>query len=163
MILTTLCYIENNDDYLVLHRVKRKVDVNEDKWVGVGGHFMDNECPFSCVKREVREETSLDIDSFKLRGVVTFISDCWETDYMFLYTASINDELRASIDVNDYNLCDEGNLRWVNKKELLTYNIWEGDKIFLELLESGKCGFDLKLTYRGNQLIEAMLDGIKLR
>jgi 8-oxo-dGTP diphosphatase len=149
--LTTLCYIEKDDAYLMLHRVKKENDINKDKWVGVGGHFEADESPEECLLREVKEETGLTLTSWKLRGVVTFICDRWQTEYMFLYTA---DEFEGEMIA-----CDEGNLEWVNKGEVYNLPIWEGDKIFFRLLEHREDFFSLKLRYQREELVEAVLDG----
>ena len=149
--MTTLCYIEKDDQYLMLHRVKKEKDVNKDKWVGVGGHFEKDETPEECLLREVKEETGLILNSWKLRGIITFLSNEFHTEYMFLYTS------------NDYSgemiSCNEGNLEWVNKSDVYNLPIWEGDKIFLELLEKSSEFFSLKLRYEGSKLVEAVLNG----
>ena len=151
MINSTLCYIENDGKYLMLHRVKKENDVNKDKWVGIGGKFEDGESPEDCVLREAKEETGLTLTSFKYRGVVTFVSDRWETDYMHLFTADgFSGELTE---------CDEGVLEWIDKEKLDAIPKWEGDKIFLRLLDEEGPFFSLKLRYRGEHLEEAVLDG----
>ena len=151
--MTTLCYIEKDDQYLMLHRVKKEKDVNKDKWVGVGGHFEKDETPEECLLREVKEETGLILNSWKLRGIITFLSNEFHTEYMFLYTS------------NDYSgemiSCSEGNLEWVNKSAVYNLPIWEGDKIFFELLEKSSEFFSLKLRYEGSKLVEAELNGEK--
>lgn len=151
--MTTLCYIEKDDQYLMLHRVKKENDVNKDKWVGVGGHFEKDETPEECLLREVKEETGLTLNSWKLRGIITFLSNEFHTEYMFLYTS------------DDYSgkmiSCNEGNLEWVNKSDVYNLPIWEGDKIFFELLEKSSDFFSLKLRYEGNNLVEAVLNGEK--
>ena len=109
--LTTLCYIEKDDSYLMLHRIKKKQDVNEGKWIGVGGHFEENESPENCLLREVKEETGLTLTSWRFRGIVTFIAKGWPTEYMCLYTADgFEGTLRE---------CDEGELAWVAKKAII--------------------------------------------
>lgn len=153
--LTTLCYIEREDSYLMLHRVKKEKDVNKDKWIGVGGHFEPDETPEECLLREVKEETGLTLTSWKFRGIVTFLSDQWHTEYMCLYTA---DGFKG--EVTD---CDEGTLEWVPKARLDELNLWEGDRIFFRLLEEQRGFFSLKLSYRGDELVEAVLDGEKIR
>ena len=150
MKLTTLCYIEKDNKYLMLHRTKKQNDANQDKWIGVGGKFEADETPQECLLREVYEETSLILTSYSLRGVVTFISDEWETEYMFLFTSS---EFEGQ--VSD---CDEGELVWIDKNELMNLNLWEGDKIFLKLLTEDVGFFSLKLKYRGDELIEHRID-----
>jgi 8-oxo-dGTP diphosphatase len=149
--LTTLCYIEKDDCYLMLHRVVKKIDVNKDKWIGVGGHFEAGESPEECLLREVKEETGLTLTSYSFRGLVTFLSDHWEPEYMCLYTA---DQFEGEMIP-----CNEGTLEWVPKKELFRLNLWEGDKIFFQLLGDNAPFFSLKLRYEGDVLVEACLDG----
>ena len=149
--MTTLCYLEKGDSYLMMHRVKKENDVNKDKWVGVGGHFEKNESPEDCLIREVMEETGLTLNSFRLRGVVTFISDEYENEYMFLYTS---DDFEG-----EPGPCDEGDLEWVRKEEVYSLPIWEGDKIFFRLLDKNVPFFSLKLRYESDRLMEAVLDG----
>lgn len=153
--LTTLCYIEKGDSYLMLHRVSKKHDVNKDKWIGIGGHFEENESPEECLLREAKEETGLILTSWKFRGIVTFISEGWDTEYMCLYTA---DRYEGEIIP-----CNEGVLEWIRKEDLLKLNLWEGDKIFLKLLQEDAPFFSLKLAYKGDILTEAVLDGKKLK
>jgi 8-oxo-dGTP diphosphatase len=149
--MTTLCYIEKDDCYLMLHRVKKEQDINKDKWIGIGGHFEGKESPEECLLREVKEETGLTLKNYRFRGLITFVTDCYETEYMCLYTAdSFMGELTE---------CTEGNLEWVSKSKLPELNLWEGDYIFLELLESRKEFFSLKLRYEQDKLAEAVLDG----
>ena len=148
---TTLCYIEKEDSYLMMHRVKKVNDINKDKWVGVGGHFEEGESPEECLLREVREETGLILTSFRLRGIVTFSTDVYPTEYMFLYTAD-------SYEVEMIE-CNEGNLEWVKKSDVYDLPIWEGDKLFFRLLEEEVPVFSLKLRYEGDKLVEAVLDG----
>ena len=150
MKLTTLCYIEKDNKYLMLHRIKKQNDANHDKWIGVGGKFEANETPQECLLREVYEETSLTLISYSLRGIVTFVSDEWETEYMFLFTAS-----EYEGEVSD---CNEGELHWIDKKEIMNLNLWEGDKIFLKLLTEDVGFFSLKLRYRGDELVEHRID-----
>ena len=128
MKMTSLCYIENDGKYLMLHRVKKVNDENQDKWIGIGGKFEDGEMPEDCVVREVKEETGLSLKSCKYRGIVTFVSNEFGTEYMHLFTSdSYSGELTE---------CDEGELVWIDKKDILGLNIWEGDKVFLELVDS---------------------------
>lgn len=149
--MTTLCYIEQGQEYLMLHRVSKDKDINKDKWIGVGGHFEEDESPEECLLREVREETGLTLTSYRFRGLVTFMSDKWQTEYMCLYTADgFEGELTK---------CDEGILTWVSKKDLKKLNLWEGDLIFFKLLEENTGFFSLKLRYEGNTLREAVLNG----
>ncbi len=151
MKLSTLCYIEKDNKYLMLHRIVKKNDVNKDKWIGVGGHFEQGESPEECLLREVKEETGLDLLSYRFRGIVTFIASGWETEYMCLYTADRYEGEMIS--------CNEGVLEWVDKEKLLDLNLWEGDKIFLKLLNEDVPFFSLKLQYEGNELVQAYLDG----
>ncbi len=151
---TTLCYLERNGEYLMLHRIKKENDCNRDKWIGVGGHFEDGESPEECVRREVLEETGLVLTRFSYRGIVTFASDKWETEYMHLFTADgFSGALRE---------CDEGALEWIGKDALLNLPMWEGDRIFLKLIESPRPFFSLKLKYEGETLAGAWLDGESL-
>lgn len=150
MMLTTLCYIEKDDKYLMLHRVKKQNDLNEGKWVGVGGKFEPEESPEECLLREVKEETGLTLTEYKARGVITFISDKWGCEYMHLFTATgFEGELVEE--------CVEGELEWVPKSEVLNLRLWEGDKIFLKLLEERDEYFSLKLRYEGDMLAESVL------
>lgn len=149
--LTTLCYMEKDDSYLMLHRVKKKDDINKDKWIGVGGHFEAGESPEECLLREVYEETGLTLTSWRLRGIITFGTDTCETEYMFLYTAEGFEGTMSQ--------CDEGTLEWVKKAKVCNLPMWEGDRIFFQLLEEDREFFSLKMTYRGDRLVEAILDG----
>ena len=152
----TLCYIENpQGEYLMLHRVKKKNDVNHDKWIGVGGKFEADESPEECLLREVREETGLTLTDYRFRAVVTFVAEGWDTEYMFLYTASgYTGTLKE---------CDEGNLEWVPKEKVYDLPIWEGDKLFFRLIEDPENPFfSLKMEYRGDTLVRAVLDGREL-
>lgn len=147
MKLTTLCYIEQDDKYLMLHRVKKENDLNHDKWIGVGGKFEKNETPEECLLREVQEETGLTLIKYCARGIITFISDEWETEYMHLYTAT---EFEGNMIE-----CNEGELVWVPKAEIQNLTLWEGDKIFLRLLNECDSFFSLKLRYEGEKLAES--------
>lgn len=149
--LTTLCYIEKDDKYLMLHRVKKQKDVNKDKWIGIGGHFETGESPEECLLREVKEETGLTLTGFSFRGIVTFSAVGFPTEYMCLYTA---DQFEGTL-----TECDEGTLEWVEKERLMSLNLWEGDKIFFRLLMEGAPFFSLKLSYDGDELIEVVLNG----
>ena len=149
--VTTLCYIEREDSYLMLHRVKKKNDLNENKWVGIGGHAEEGESPEDCLLREAMEETGLLLTSYRFRGLVTFVSDKWGTEYMCLYTADgFEGELTD---------CNEGCLEWVLKSEIPNLNLWMGDLIFFRLLEENAPFFSLKLRYEGDRLAEWQLNG----
>ena len=150
MNFTTLCYIEKENKYLMLHRTSKKKDGNKDKWIGVGGHFEKGESPEECLLREVKEETGLGLTSYQFRGIVTFISDEWPDEYMCLYTAD-----RYTGDIGN---CDEGELVWVEKGKIMDLNIWEGDKIFLKLLTENQPFFSLKLEYKGDKLVNTVLN-----
>lgn len=149
--MTTLCYIEKDDCYLMLHRVKKENDLNKDKWIGIGGHFEDYESPEECLLREVKEETGLSLLDYRFRGLVTFVTTDGITEYMCLFTSdSFTGELIS---------CNEGELEWVKKDCFHKLNLWEGDYIFLDLLEKRESFFSLKLVYENNKLITAVLDG----
>ena len=151
---TTLCYIRRGGDTLLLHRVKKENDENRDKWVGIGGKFEEGESPEDCLQREVREETGLTLDAWRYRGIVTFVSDEWGTEYMHLFTAdAFHGEVRD---------CDEGVLEWLPWERLPQLPIWEGDRIFLRLIDEDAPFFSLKLRYTGDRLVEAVLNGKQL-
>lgn len=152
---TTLCYIERQGQYLMLHRVKKENDINKDKWIGIGGKFEEGESPEECALRETKEETGLALTSYRYRGIVTFVSDKWESEYMHLFTA---DGFEGTL-----KDCDEGELAWIKKKDLLALPAWEGDKIFLALMQQNRPFFSLKLVYEGEHLAEAVLDGERIR
>ncbi len=150
--LSTLCYIEKDGQYLMLHRTRKKHDVNKDKWIGVGGHFLPDESPEECLLREVREETGYTLLNYAFRGIVTFVSGDGLTEYMRLYTAD-----RFAGDPVER---DEGELAWVPVKDVLSLNLWEGDRVFLKLLADGEPFFSLKLVYDGDgKLVRSILNG----
>ena len=154
MIHTSLCYITRGNDVLMLHRIKKKNDINHDKWIGIGGKFKENESPDECLLREVWEETGLTLKRWQCRGIVTFLSDT-DGEYMYLFTADgFEGELKE---------CDEGDLQWVSRDFLDALPKWEGDKIFLDLLWQDAPFFLLTLRYQGEALVEAILDGKKIR
>ena len=155
MILSTLCYITRGDEVLMLHRVKKKNDINKDKWIGIGGKFEGEESPDECLLREAREETGLTLTAWRCRGVVTFLNDCCEGEFMYLFTADgFQGELKT---------CDEGDLEWVSRDFLDSLPKWEGDKIFLDLLWQDAPFFLLTLRYHGDTLVDAVLNGQKIR
>ena len=145
--LTTLCYLEKDGCYLMLHRTKKENDLNRDKWIGVGGKFEAEESPEECALREVREETGLTMTKYRFRGLVTFVSDEWGTEYMHLFTCTGFTGTLCD--------CDEGELTWLPKGELLKKNLWAGDKLFLRALDERQDFFTLKLVYHGEELVHA--------
>ena len=151
MILSTLCYIEKDGCWLMLHRVKKKNDVNHDKWIGIGGKFEEGESPEDCLLRETREETGLTLTEYRFRGLVTFVSDEAPTEYMHLFTAT-----GCPGTLQEW---DEGTLEWVPIKQVETLPLWQGDRLFLELLQREERFFSLKLRYEGERLAEAVRDG----
>ena len=154
MKMTTLCYLERGEQYLMLHRVTKQNDENHDKWIGVGGKFEPGESPEDCVVRECFEETGLTLTDYRYRGIVTFVSDEWGTEYMHLFTATGFTGVQRA--------CDEGELAWIDKRRLRELTLWEGDRIFLRLLEEDAPFFSLKLVYRGERLAEAVLNGKRI-
>ena len=158
MINTTLCYITRGNDVLMLHRIKKKNDINQDKWIGVGGKFEGTESPDQCLLREVFEETGLTLTSWQCRGVVTFLQDTESGtfgEFMYLFTA---DGFTGTL-----KECDEGQLQWVSREFLDNLPKWEGDQIFLDLLWQDAPFFLLTLHYQGDKLINAILNGQKIR
>ena len=152
---TTLCYIERDGQYLMLHRVKKENDENRDKWIGIGGKFEAGESPEDCVLREVREETGLTLTDYRYCGIITFVSDRWETEYMHLFHATgFEGTIRD---------CDEGVLEWIAKDALARLPQWEGDRIFLRLMQENRPFFSLKLVYAGERLTQAVLNGEVIR
>lgn len=149
---TTLCYLERDGCYLMLHRIKKENDLNRDKWIGIGGKFEEGESPENCLLREVREETGLTLGSWRYCGIVTFVSDEWGTEYMHLFhSEDFHGSLRE---------CDEGSLEWIEKSVLASLpDQWEGDRIFLRMMENNEPFFSLKLCYRGDLLTGAELNG----
>ncbi len=154
MINTTLCYIEKDGKYLMLHRVKKVNDLNQDKWIGIGGKFEDKESPEECMLREALEETGLTLIKPEYRGILTFVSNKWPTEYIHLFYAdNFSGELKE---------CDEGNLEWVAIEDIYSLPIWSGDKIFLKLIEENAPFFSLKLQYEEDNLVNAVLNGEKI-
>lgn len=152
---STLCYIVKDGKVLMLHRVKKKNDINHDKWIGIGGKFEPEEAPEECILREAKEETGLTLTSWQCRGVVTFLQEGGEGEYMYLFTA---DDFTGELIE-----CDEGDLQWVSLEFLDALPKWEGDQIFLDLLWQDAPFFLLTLRYQGDRLVEAVLDGKKIR
>ncbi len=151
MDMTTVCYIERDGRYLLIHRNKRENDGNYGKWLGIGGHFEPGESPDECVAREVREETGLALTEFAFRGVVTFVSGDW-FEYMFVYSAT-------GFEGEPTDGCDEGDIRWVEKTRLDSLPMWPGDRVFLHLMDQGYSGFSLKLVYENDDLARAVVNG----
>lgn len=155
MIQSTLCYILRGDNVLMLHRVKKKNDINKDKWIGIGGKFEPEESPDECLLREAAEETGLTLTQWKCRGILTFLNDCCEGEYIYLFTADgFTGQLKE---------CDEGDLQWVSRDFLDQLPQWEGDRIFLKLLWQDAPFFLLTLRYHGDTLTEAILNGERIR
>lgn len=148
---TTLCYVTRGDQVLMLHRVKKKNDINHDKWIGIGGKFLPEESPDECLLREAWEETGLTLTSWRCRGVVTFLNTECVGEFMYLFTADGFE--------GEMHLCDEGDLEWVSREFLNSLPTWEGDRIFLDLLWQDAPFFLLTLRYRGDILEEAVLNG----
>ena len=145
MLLTTLGYIEKDGKYLMLHRTKKKNDMNKDKWLGIGGKFEEGESPEECMIRETEEETGLRLKSCNLRAVITFVSNIYEAEHMYLFTSdNFEGELIE---------CNEGELKWVDKEEVISLNAWEGDKIFLEKLFNNDSFFTMKVEYNGDKMV----------
>lgn len=155
MLNTTLCYVTRGDEVLMLHRVKKKKDLNKDKWIGIGGKFEGEESPDECLLREAKEETGLTLTSWRCHGVVTFLSDQYEGEYMYLFTA---DGFEGAL-----KECSEGDLQWVSRAFLKQLPKWEGDEIFLDLMWQDAPFFLLTLRYQGDTLAEAILNGKKIR
>ena len=152
---TSLCYITRGDEVLMLHRVKKKNDINKDKWIGIGGKFEQDESPDECLLREAMEETGLTLTRWQCRGIVTFLNACCDGEYMYLFTA---DRFEGQL-----KECDEGDLQWVSREFLNDLPKWEGDRIFLDLLWQDAPFFLLTLRYNGDKLVEAILNGQKIR
>lgn len=145
MINSSICYIEKEGKYLMLHRTKKEKDINKEKWIGVGGKFEDKESSEDCIIREVKEETGLTLNSCKLRCIVTYVSKDWETEYMYVFTS---DDFSGELIE-----CNEGDLEWVDKTKIFELNLWEGDKIFLSKLQKDDTFFTMKFNYDGDKLL----------
>jgi 8-oxo-dGTP diphosphatase len=153
MLNTSLCYIDNGTQYLMLHRVKKDHDVNHGKWIGIGGK-MKEESPEECMIREVREESGLEVVSWQYRGVLTFLAPPWDSEIIHLFTATET--------LGVLRECSEGDLQWVDKEKLHCLNLWQGDRIFLRFLLAGEPFFSLKLVYDGDALRQAVKNGVSL-
>lgn len=149
MFVSTLCYLEKEDKYLMLLRNKKKHDVNEGKWIGVGGKCEKGESPEECVIRETFEETGIKLESLKMRGVLTFSSEGWEDEYIFVYTSD-----KFSGTITD---CNEGELRWIDKDKIMDLNLWDGDRIFLKIMLESDEFFSIKLSYKGDEIVDQQL------
>ena len=144
---TTICYIEKENQYLMLYRNKKKEDYNKGKWIGIGGKIESGETPEQCILREVKEETGLTLTAYQYRGIIRFTFDLWEDEEMYLYTATdFEGELNKE--------CSEGELAWCPINEVMNLNTWEGDRIFLQKLIDGETGIDLTLHYKGDELVD---------
>lgn len=148
---TTQCYLETDGKYLMLHRTKKTADENHDKWIGVGGKFEEGESPEECMLREVKEETGLNVVEWRYCGIVTFVSNIWPAEQMHIFVCTQWEGVQIE--------CDEGELKWIDKKRLYELSSWEGDKLFLELIDKNTPFFSLKLTYEGEKLLSATLNG----
>ena len=146
MIFSSLCYIEKDEKYLMLHRTKKNNDINENKWIGIGGKFEVGESPEECIIREVKEETGLTLNSYKFRGIITYISKTWETEYVCLFTS---DNFSGKLIE-----CNEGDLKWIDKKEVLNLKTWEGDKIFINKIQKDDKFFTIKFEYDGDTILK---------
>ena len=149
MRITTLCYVEHAGKTLMLHRTKKENDENAGKWVGIGGHLEEGESPEDCLLREVYEETGFCLTAYKFRGIVTFVSEKWGTEYMCLFT--------GESDTEEITECDEGELMWVENSKLEALPMWEGDRVFFDLLKNRDGFFSLKLVYEGEKLVESVV------
>lgn len=160
MKMTTVCYIRENSAYLMLHRTKKKNDPNHDKYIGIGGKFEDGESPEDCILREIHEEVGMHPKNLSYRGIITFVSTEYGTEYMHLFTATGLLPIEGGVTQHE---CEEGDLVWISKEKLWSLPMWEGDRIFLELIEKDTPFFSLKLCYQGETLIGAFLDGEKIK
>ena len=148
---TTLCYVEKDGKYLMIHRIKKVNDVNKDKWIGVGGKLEYGESPFDCIRREILEETGLSVGALSYKGIITFVSNEFGTEYMHLFHT---DDFSGSL----VEQCDEGRLEWIDINEVENLPLWEGDKIFLDLMRKDVPFFSLKLVYEGQNLVSHTLE-----
>lgn len=149
MVVSTLCYLEKDNKYLMLLRNKKEHDVNQGKWIGVGGKCEKGESPEECVIRETFEETGIKLESLKMRGVMTFASEGWEDEYIFVYTS---DKFSGHI-----TECNEGELAWIDKDKIMDLNLWDGDRIFLDIMINSDKLFSIKLSYKGDDIVDKQL------
>lgn len=145
MILSTICYIEKEGKYLMLHRTKKEHDINKEKWLGIGGKLEEKESPEECIIREVKEETGLSLKKYELRCLLTFTSTCYETEYIYVFTS--NDFEGELIE------CNEGDLQWIEKEKIMDLNLWEGDKLFIKKIQKDNSFFTMKFEYDGDKLL----------
>ena len=144
---TVMIYLEKDNQYLMLYRNKKKKDINKNKYIGVGGHVEKGETPDEAVVREVKEETGLDLLSFNKRGLVYFVLNGYEEE-MYIYT---------SLDFKGELIeCNEGELSWIDKDNVISLPIWEGDKYFLKHLLEDEKYFEMRLVYENDKLIEVI-------
>jgi len=148
---TTLCYIEKNHSFLLLHRTKKVHDINKDKWIGIGGHCEEGESPEDCILREAKEETGLLLTRYRYCGIITFVSDTCEGEYMHLFHA--DGFTGTPID------CNEGDLAWIPESKMMDLPHWKGDEIFFRLMQENAPFFSLKLVYKSEILTQAILNG----
>ena len=151
---TTLCYVQKDNNYLMLHRIKKEEDVNEGKWIGIGGRIEVGETPEQCLLREAKEETGLLLTSYQYRGIVHFRSEEYEDEDMHLFSADAFE--------GELTECNEGVLKWIDRDKLYDLPMWEGDKLFLGLIRSNANFFDLVLQYKGDKLVSSTLNGKKI-
>ena len=147
--ITTLCYLEKDNKYLMVHRNKKENDINKGKWIGVGGKLEKGETPEQCLVREVFEETGYKLNNYNYKGLVIFNYNEDEPLFMYVYTSSDFSGIEKK--------CDEGDLKWIPKNEILDLELWEGDKIFLKLLFENSQFFYLTLNYENDSLISTKL------
>ncbi len=148
-LFTTLAYIEKDGSFLLLHRTKKKNDFNEGKWIGVGGKLEPGETMVQAMKREIKEETGLQVEGYAYYGKIDFLNDSCPAERMYLF--------KVTSFSGDERECDEGDLAWVKKEEMDKLPMWEGDKAFLPLLEKeAKIPFRMTLIYKGGRLKEVL-------
>ena len=149
--MTTLCYIEKDNNYLMLHRTKKENDINNGKWIGVGGKLEKGETPQECAVREILEETGLRVNKPVLKGIITFPDFTPDNDW-YTYVFKATEFEGELID------CDEGTLEWVPYEQVLSKPTWEGDHTFLSWILEDKPFFSAKFSYKGDKLVESHVD-----